>query len=85
MAFYKESNNNWFKASKVLLPNNTEITEGNKDEHQSMLILYGWEWHDYPPQEYLDWLEEQEDVMVFEGDLDDFKIAHPNILEQDQI
>jgi hypothetical protein len=62
MAFYKESNNNWIKASKVLFPNNAEVTEVNKDEHQSMLILYGWTWHDNPPQEYLDWINEQENI-----------------------
>ena len=44
---------------------------------------YGWGQHYNPPQEYLDWLEEQEDVMVFEGDLEAFKIVHPDISEQD--
>lgn len=58
--FYKENNNNWIVASKVLFPNNVEVTEENKDEHKDLLIEYGWEWHDNPPQEYLDWLQEQE-------------------------
>lgn len=48
---------NWHAGNKVMLPNsfNNEIlTEENKQE------IDGWTWHDTPPQEYLDWLEEQE-------------------------
>jgi len=77
--WYKKENEKWLVGKSVLLPDNTLL----QDIHD--VEMYGWIWHDNPPQEYLDWLEEQENVMVFDGDLDDFKIAHPNILEQDQI
>ena len=23
--------------------------------------IYGWQWHDNPPQEYLEWIEEQDE------------------------
>lgn len=53
MAFYKQIGEKWFEASKVSNANYT-LDENNKQE------VDGWEWHDNPPQEYLDWLQEQE-------------------------
>jgi len=53
--FYKKIDDYWFTATRVSLPNGEELTENNTENS------YGWEWHDNPPQEYLDWLEEQED------------------------
>lgn len=58
--FYTKKNNIWYTANKMSFPNGEEVTEENKDEHIDLLNDYGWEWHDNPPQEYLDWLEEQE-------------------------
>lgn len=34
------------------------LTKENKGEHTDTLSEYGWTWHDTPPQEYLEWLEE---------------------------
>ena len=53
MAFYKKIGEDWFESSKVSNANYT-LDENNKQE------IDGWQWHDEPPQEYLDWLEEQE-------------------------
>lgn len=58
--FYKKSGENWLNGIKIALPSGVEITEENKDEHQNVLSEYGWEWHDNPPHEYLDWVEEQQ-------------------------
>ena len=54
--FYLKKDNVWFCGKKVVLPTSppTELTENNTENS------YGWEWHDEPPQEYLDWLETQE-------------------------
>lgn len=58
--FYKKSEENWLNGTRISLPNGVEITEENKDEHTDTLSEYGWEWHDNPPQEYLNWVEEQQ-------------------------
>ncbi len=60
--FYKKSEKSWLNGIKIALPNGVEITEENKDEHEDILSEYGWVWHDTPPKEYLDWLEEQENI-----------------------
>lgn len=52
MAFYKKIEDKWFEANKVSNANYT-LDENNKQS------IDGWEWHDEPPQEYLDWLDEQ--------------------------
>lgn len=55
--FYKKDNNgNWFKGSKVHLPNGVILTEENKQS------IDGWEWYDTAPQEYIDYLEEQDEI-----------------------
>ena len=52
--FYKKDNNgDWTVGIRIILPTNEELTENNTENS------YGWTWHDTPPQEYLDWLEEQ--------------------------
>lgn len=53
--FYKEENNEWLIAIEVLLPTSppTTINSSNKENDN------GWIWHDEPPQEYLDWHNEQ--------------------------
>lgn len=58
--FYKKSEENWLNGTRIALPNGIEITEENKDEHEDTLSEYGWTWYDTPPQEYLDWVEEQQ-------------------------
>ncbi len=50
--FYKKDNNgDWVVGIRIILPTNEELTENNTENS------YGWEWHTNPPQEYLDWLE----------------------------
>ncbi len=58
--FYKKSGENWLNGIKIALPNGIEITEENRSEHTDTLSEFGWIWHDEPPQDYLDWLEEQQ-------------------------
>lgn len=50
--FYKKEGDNWWRSDWVSNKNYT-LDENNKQS------IDGWEWHDNPPQEYLDWLEEQ--------------------------
>jgi len=47
--FYKLDNDNWESANKVRLPSGKLLTSQNKSE------AGGWEWHETPPKEYLDW------------------------------
>lgn len=55
--FYKKDNNgDWIVGIKIILPTNEELNENNTENN------YGWEWHDNPPQEYLNWVEEQENI-----------------------
>lgn len=57
--YYKiEENEQWLTAKAVLLPDGTLLSKTNKTE------LDGWEWHETPPQEYLDWKEEQENKHI---------------------
>jgi len=50
--FYKRNNNSeWYIGEIVNLPNGEKLTKDNKQS------LNGWEWHDTPPQEYLEWIE----------------------------
>ena len=55
--FYKKEEENWFAGVEITLPTDPVniLTENNREND------YGWQWHDEPPQEYLDWLEEQEE------------------------
>lgn len=52
MAFYKKIGEDWFEANIVSNANYT-LDINNKQE------IDGWEWHDEPPLEYTDWLENQ--------------------------
>ena len=54
--FYKKINNDWFCGVEIILPTQPETRLDENNTENS----YGWEWHAEPPQEYLDWLEEQE-------------------------
>lgn len=53
--FYKKENDNWFVGVEITLPTDPVniLTKSNRENE------YGWEWHDEPPQEYLDWHNEQ--------------------------
>ncbi len=55
MAFYKKIGEDWFEANKVSNSNYT-LDENNKQS------IDGRQWHDNPPEEYLDWVEEQENI-----------------------
>lgn len=56
MFYKKEIDGNWSKGSKVILPNGEILTEENKKS------VDGWEWHDTAPQEYIDYLEKQDEI-----------------------
>lgn len=55
MFYKKENNGDWLIGKVIKIGTSGEILDENNKENE-----YGWEWHDTPPQEYLDWLEEQE-------------------------
>ena len=57
MFYLKEENGVWHKGSFIVLPTKPEPTELTTDNREND---YGWEWHDTPPQEYLEWKETQE-------------------------
>ena len=51
--FYKYENGEWFIGSEIHFPDGTKITASNPETKN------GWEWHDEPPQKYLESLEEK--------------------------
>lgn len=55
--FYKKENENWLIGKVIKIGTSGEILDENNKENE-----YGWSWHDTPPQEYLDWLDEQENI-----------------------
>jgi hypothetical protein len=56
--FYKKISDNewWFAPNFVYSKNYTLERDGNRES------VDGWEWHDEPPQEYVEWLSEQDDI-----------------------
>lgn len=54
MFYKKEEDSSWLIGKVIKIGTSGEILDENNKENE-----YGWEWHDAPPQEYLDWLEEQ--------------------------
>jgi hypothetical protein len=48
--FYKfnTETNEWYFGNEVHFPDGTKLTADNKETKD------GWEWHDEPPQEYLE-------------------------------
>ena len=56
--FYKKINKEWYCGVEIILPTKPEIrlTTDNREND------YGWEWHDTPTQEYLEWKETQEEL-----------------------
>jgi hypothetical protein len=61
--FYKktESGEWWYAPNFVYHKEYTLERDGNRES------VDGWEWHDEPPKEYLDWLKKEED-----GEVKDF-------------
>ena len=55
MLYRKDNQGNWTVGIKIILPTNEELNENNT------VNSYGWEWLSTPPQEYIDWLESQEE------------------------
>jgi hypothetical protein len=54
--FYKQTEEGWFYApNAVHAPEYTLERDGNRES------IDGWEWHDTPPQEYVEWLNTQEE------------------------
>lgn len=49
--WYKFENGEWLIGNKIIFPDGF-ILENNHTESRD-----GWEWHDTPPQEYLDFIE----------------------------
>lgn len=50
--FNKESNE-WYAGNEVHFPDGIKITLENKQSKD------GWQWHDEPPQEFINWQNEQ--------------------------
>lgn len=55
MFYKKDENNNWFVGNKIHFPDGTDLSVDNKVEKN------GWKWHDTPPAEYTEWLNQQEE------------------------
>jgi hypothetical protein len=53
--FYKLNTDTgeWYFGNEVHFPDGTKINAENKESKD------GWQWHDKPPQEYLEWIENQ--------------------------
>ena len=55
--FYKKENEGWIYAPNFVYSKNYTLErDGNRDS------IDGWKWYDEPPQEYLDWLSNQEEI-----------------------
>ena len=58
MWYKKEENGNWLVASQVKTPYNGELIL--LDNSNTQMELNGWKWHEEEPEEFVDWLIEQE-------------------------
>jgi hypothetical protein len=47
--FYKKYGKQWWSAQVIALPSGEIISPENKKN------IDGWEWHDEPPKEYVEW------------------------------
>ena len=54
--FYKinTETEEWYEVNEVHFPDGTKLNAENKQSKD------GWQWYDEAPQEYLDWLSEQD-------------------------
>lgn len=56
--FYKFDGEQWFFAINYVYNKNYELTrDGNRETTD------GWQWYDEAPQEYLSWIEEQNNLL----------------------
>ena len=46
----------WHTGTRISLPDGNLLSDTNRDND------FGWEWHDEPPNEYLEWLEKQQEL-----------------------
>jgi hypothetical protein len=51
---YNSENNEWYTGLEIHFPKGIVLSVNNKIAHD------GWQWHDTPPQEYVEWLNSQE-------------------------
>ena len=58
MYYKKDKKGIWWRSENVHLPSGEKLTPDNKTE------IDGWEWHDKPPQEYVNWVEERENNSI---------------------
>lgn len=58
MWYKKEDNGNWLKASTVVVPYNGELITLNSDNKE--MELNGWFWSEEEPEEYTEWLNNQD-------------------------
>lgn len=56
--FYKFENDRWWTGTVIAISPTCTIDENNRENE------YGWEWHDTPPQEYLEWIEENANRLI---------------------
>ena len=59
MWYKQETNGDWLVVSQVKTPHNGELIL--LDSSNTQMELNGWEWHEEEPEEYLEWLEEQQE------------------------
>lgn len=57
MYYKKDDNGKWWGATNVHLPSGDVLTPENK------LNLDGWEWLDNPPEDYLEYIENQKNEL----------------------
>jgi hypothetical protein len=50
---YNSENNEWYTGLEIHCPGGVILSVENQIPHD------GWQWHDEPPQEYLEWIENQ--------------------------
>lgn len=61
--FYKQVNADWFHAKfEVVAPNYT-LSRKSHEEIGAAENKEGWIWYDEAPQEYIDWVESQKQVI----------------------
>ena len=60
MFYKKENSGDWHQAEEVLLLLAFDREILNSENRKS---IDGWKWHDEPPQEFLAWKIEQENMM----------------------
>lgn len=53
--FYKEIDGEWWYA-----PNFVYHKDYTLDRNSNREAIDGWQWHDEPPQEFIDWLKQFE-------------------------